>query len=145
MTFVAKVNIIYVYFQLHPRARGLWKTAFPLFNKLELIFGLDRANGGISEDVEDMVYSMDNEYVDLDKELDGLNGSSNDRASRRPLSKRQRVGKSPLDITRNDDVNDKFSLDIDEIKVELRSIASNLTKSQNRDEEVVQQKKLLLS
>ncbi|KAH6770431.1 hypothetical protein C2S52_015234 [Perilla frutescens var. hirtella] len=53
----------------HPRAKGLWKSPFPLFEKLQLIYDADRADGSRSEDMDDSI-NMDNECIDLENEQD---------------------------------------------------------------------------
>ncbi|KAL1823642.1 hypothetical protein ACET3Z_010420 [Daucus carota] len=43
----------------HPKAGGLWRTPFPYLDKLDIIFGLDRANGTASELPEDSINNLE--------------------------------------------------------------------------------------
>ena len=124
-------------FQLHPRAKGLWKTPFVLYNKLELIFGPDRAIGNHSEDVEDMIHNIDVE--DAAQEFDEY--SSSDAASRPPLAKKQMLGKSSLGTAKK---SDGFTIALGEIQGSLDKITASMERSEKRDE-LLDRRELLLS
>nr|GEV29051.1 hypothetical protein [Tanacetum cinerariifolium] len=50
------------YCKNHKEARGLWDVPFPYFNKLELVYGKDRATGIGGEGFEDAIHNLENEF-----------------------------------------------------------------------------------
>nr|GEU67681.1 hypothetical protein [Tanacetum cinerariifolium] len=50
------------YCKNHKEARGLWDVPFPYFNKLELVYGKDRATGKGAEGFEDAIHNLENEF-----------------------------------------------------------------------------------
>ncbi|KAH6781422.1 hypothetical protein C2S51_006715 [Perilla frutescens var. frutescens] len=120
----------------HPRAKGLWKSPFPLFEKLQLIYDADRADGSRSEDMDDSINNMDNECIDLENEQDDSDISE---VLTQPPRKRQKKGKSPLGSA------DKYVTALDAIKDHMGTIANTMKEAQNREHAIVEQKKNLLS
>ncbi|KAL2927634.1 DNA-directed RNA polymerase subunit beta [Bienertia sinuspersici] len=54
----------------HPKVGGLWKTPFPYLDKLDEIFGVDRANGITSELPEDSIHYLEKENINLNDDND---------------------------------------------------------------------------
>ncbi|GKA50215.1 Myb/SANT-like domain-containing protein [Tanacetum coccineum] len=50
------------YCKNHKEAKGLWDVPFPYFNKLELVYGKDRATGIEAEGFEDAIHNLENEF-----------------------------------------------------------------------------------
>ncbi|KAL2894317.1 Acetyl-CoA decarbonylase/synthase complex subunit beta [Bienertia sinuspersici] len=61
---------IFASFKNHPKAGGLWKTRFPYLDKLEKIFGVDRANGVTSKLLEDSIHNLEKETINLNNDND---------------------------------------------------------------------------
>ncbi|KAH6815727.1 hypothetical protein C2S51_020547 [Perilla frutescens var. frutescens] len=120
----------------HHRTKGLWKSAFPLFEKLQIIYDADRADGSRSEDMNDSINNMNNECIDLENDLED---SDVTELQTQPPRNRQKKGKSPLVS------NDKLVIAIDTIKDHMGTIADTWKYAQKREKEVVEQKKNLLS
>ncbi|GKA10252.1 hypothetical protein Tco_0689685 [Tanacetum coccineum] len=45
----------------HKEAKGLWDVPFPYFNKLELVYGRDRATGVVAEGFKDAIHDLEEE------------------------------------------------------------------------------------
>ncbi|PWA73304.1 myb/SANT-like domain-containing protein [Artemisia annua] len=54
----------------HKEAKGMWDFKFPFFNELELVYGRDRARGGVVEGFGDAIHNME---ADRNAETKGEN------------------------------------------------------------------------
>lgn len=79
---------------------------------------------------------MNNEFIDLENDQDDSDVSE---SLTQPPRKRQKKGKSPLAP------NDKFVIALDSIKDHMGTIANTWKEAEKREQELVEQKKNLLS
>ncbi|PWA26096.1 myb/SANT-like domain-containing protein [Artemisia annua] len=47
----------------HKEAKGMWDFKFPFFNELVLVYGKDRATGGVVEGFGDAIHNMEAEEM----------------------------------------------------------------------------------
>ncbi|KAK1391808.1 hypothetical protein POM88_010864 [Heracleum sosnowskyi] len=133
----------------HPKAGGLWRTPFPYLEKLDNVFGVDRANGIASELPEDSINNLE-EIVNLAND-----NSDDDGLPQPPAAKKIKKEKTPkstekkkspqiLDLTSNQ-MATEFTGFMKGMSSHLETIANAMSSTQNREIEVVEQKKRLLS
>ncbi|KAK1392770.1 hypothetical protein POM88_011826 [Heracleum sosnowskyi] len=106
----------------HPKAGGLWMTHFPYIEKLDLIFGVDRANDTSYELPEDSIQNLE-ETVNLD------NDYSDDDAPLQSPAKKIKKEKTPKSYFMKD------------MSSHLATIMKSMKATQEREIEVVEQKK----
>ncbi|KAL2940293.1 HMG-CoA reductase inhibitor bumarsin [Bienertia sinuspersici] len=148
----------------HPKAGGLWKTPFPYLSKLDDIFGVDRANGLASELPEDSIHNLEKEVVPLDNDSDNEDlsftrspASATDYTQPQPPpAKRMKKEKTPKtnekkratrfeNLSSVDNMAVGFTGFMKDMNNHLATIASAMSTTQEREQEIVEQKRRLLS
>ncbi|KAK9705671.1 hypothetical protein RND81_07G075100 [Saponaria officinalis] len=149
----------------HPKAGGLWRTHFPYLEKLYEVFGLDRATGITSELPNDSINNHEQETMNLDNDSDDDDDTSiyqsyfsvaSDTQSQPPPAKKMKKEKTQkgshkkrasqfVDLTSLDDMTTSFTGFMKDMSSHLATIASAMSTTQEREIEVVEQKKMLLS
>ncbi|KAK9714721.1 hypothetical protein RND81_06G114600 [Saponaria officinalis] len=148
----------------HPKAGGLWRTPFPYLEKLDEVFGLNRATGITSELPNDSINNLEQETVNLDNDSDDDDTSiyqshfsvASDTQSQPPPAKKMKKEKTPkgshkkrasqfVDLTSLDDMTTSFTGFMKDMSSHLATIADAMSTTQEREIEVVEQKKMLLS
>ncbi|XP_074331601.1 uncharacterized protein LOC141668567 [Apium graveolens] len=131
----------------HPKAGGLWRTPFPYLDKLDHVFGIDRANGMASELPEDSIKNLE-EIVNLDNDK-----SDDDSVPQPPNAKKIKKEKTPkfgekkkspqiIYLTSNNMATEFIGF-MKGMSSHLETIANAMSSTQNRETEVAPQKKLL--
>ncbi|KAK1381065.1 hypothetical protein POM88_027809 [Heracleum sosnowskyi] len=131
------------------QAGGLWRTPFPYLEKLDHVFGVDRANGIASELPEDSINNLE-EIVNLAND-----NSDDDGLPQPPAAKKIKKEKTPkstekkkspqiLDLTSNQ-MATEFTGFMKGMSSHLETIANAMSSTQNLEIEVVEQKKRLHS
>lgn len=132
----------------HPKAGGLWRTPFPYLDKLDIIFGIDRANGIASELPEDSINNLE-DIVNLSND-----NSDDDSLPQPPAAKKIKKEKTSkgtekkksaqiIDLTSNH-MASEFTGFMKGMSSHLSTIANAMSSIENRESEVVKQKKNLL-
>ncbi|XP_074270499.1 uncharacterized protein LOC141594283 [Silene latifolia] len=148
----------------HPKAGGLWRTPFPYLEKLDEVFGLDRATGITSELPDDSINNLEQETVNLYNDSDDDDAfvyqshlsTTSDTQFQPPPAKKMRKEKTPkgshkkrasqsVDLTSLDDMTTSFTGFMKDMSSHLATIAGAMSITQEREIEVVEQKKKLLS
>ncbi|KAK9733832.1 hypothetical protein RND81_04G095500 [Saponaria officinalis] len=149
----------------HPKAGGLWMTPFPYLDKLDEVFGVDRATGISSELSDDSINNLENETIDLNND-----NSDNDNVyvyqsplsfptddqPQPPPAKKMKKEKTPkgsekkraakfVDLTTLDQMTTGFTGFMKDMSSHLATIANAMSTTQEREMEVVEHKKMLLS
>ncbi|XP_057247442.1 uncharacterized protein LOC130589851 [Beta vulgaris subsp. vulgaris] len=145
----------------HPKAGGLWKTPFPYLDKLDDIYGIDRANGLASELPEDSITNLEKETVNLNDDNsddDSIDISQspysavNDTSSQPPPAKKMKKEKIPkgnekrrssqfIDLTSVDQMATGFTGFMKDMSSHLATIANAMSTTQEREIEVVEQRR----
>ncbi|KAL8114152.1 hypothetical protein AgCh_021137 [Apium graveolens] len=142
-----KGNLIMNVLSNHPKAGGLWRTPFPYLDKLDHVFGIDRANGMASELPEDSIKNLE-EIVNLDNDK-----SDDDSVPQPPNAKKIKKEKTPkfgekkkspqiIYLTSNNMATEFIGF-MKGMSSHLETIANAMSSTQNRETEVAPQKKLL--
>ncbi|KAK9688648.1 hypothetical protein RND81_09G000800 [Saponaria officinalis] len=135
----------------HPKAGGLWMTLFLYLDKLDEVFGVDRATGISSELPDDSITNLENETIDLDNDnSDDDNvyvyqsplSFPTDDQPQPPPTKKMKKEKTPKgsEKKRSAKFADLTTLD----QMTTATIANAMSTTQEREMEVVEHKKMLL-
>jgi len=142
----------------------LWQVSFPYLDKLDIIFGADRANGIVSETFEDVVDGQEKELVDHEndetsgdhemEETESVNQSSQPfpcepntkKAKREKTPKAKGKKKMVVDLTSSvSNMSSNLSNFMSEMNTHLSTIASAMSTTQQHEQVLMAREEAIIA